>query len=50
MAVSKEDMAGLTSKVAESLGVKLKDGYGLGKVQIEVFEKTGQILWLYVPD
>lgn len=27
-------------KLAESLGVKLKDGYGLGKVQIEIFEKT----------
>ena len=27
-------------KVAESLGIPLKDGYGLGKVQIEIFEKT----------
>ena len=27
-------------KLAQSLGVKLKDGYGLGKVQIEIFEKT----------
>ena len=27
-------------KLAESLGVALKDGYGLGKVQIEIFEKT----------
>ncbi len=27
-------------KLAESLGVQLKDGYGLGKVQIEIFEKT----------
>ena len=26
--------------VAEKLGVKLKDSYGLGKVQIEIFEKT----------
>lgn len=26
--------------IAEDLGVKLKDGYGLGKVQIEIFEKT----------
>ncbi|MGK0498876.1 MAG: lysyl-tRNA synthetase class 2 [Oceanicoccus sp.] len=26
--------------VAESLGIPLKDGYGLGKVQIEIFEKT----------
>ena len=27
-------------KVAESLGIPLKDTYGLGKVQIEIFEKT----------
>jgi lysyl-tRNA synthetase class 2 len=27
-------------KVAESLSIPLKDGYGLGKVQIEIFEKT----------
>ncbi|HHJ16079.1 MAG TPA: lysine--tRNA ligase [Gammaproteobacteria bacterium] len=27
-------------KVAEALGIPLKDGYGLGKVQIEIFEKT----------
>lgn len=26
--------------VAESLGIPLKDSYGLGKVQIEIFEKT----------
>ncbi|MDH5484190.1 MAG: lysine--tRNA ligase [Gammaproteobacteria bacterium] len=26
--------------IAESLGIPLKDGYGLGKVQIEIFEKT----------
>ena len=26
--------------VADKLGVPLKDGYGLGKVQIEIFEKT----------
>ena len=37
-----EDIADLDSarKVAESLDVKLKDSYGLGKVQIEIFEKT----------
>jgi len=28
------------SKVAESLGIPIKDSYGLGKVQIEIFEKT----------
>ena len=27
-------------QIAESLGIKLKDSYGLGKVQIEIFEKT----------
>jgi len=27
-------------KLAESLGVHIKDGYGLGKIQIEIFEKT----------
>ncbi|MEH6550950.1 MAG: lysine--tRNA ligase [Pseudomonadales bacterium] len=27
-------------EVAENLGVPLKDSYGLGKVQIEIFEKT----------
>jgi len=26
--------------IADNLGVKLKDSYGLGKVQIEIFEKT----------
>ncbi len=26
--------------IAERLGIQLKDGYGLGKVQIEIFEKT----------
>ena len=26
--------------IAERLGIHLKDGYGLGKVQIEIFEKT----------
>jgi len=28
------------SKVAEGLNIPLKDSYGLGKVQIEIFEKT----------
>ena len=27
-------------KIAERLGIPLKDSYGLGKVQIEIFEKT----------
>ncbi len=40
--VSAETISNLDSarKLAESLGVKLKDSYGLGKVQIEIFEKT----------
>ena len=28
------------TKVAENLGIPLKDSYGLGKIQIEIFEKT----------
>jgi len=37
-----EDMGDLdrARAVAGKLGVPLKDGYGLGKVQIEIFEKT----------
>jgi len=31
---------GSARKVAERLGILLKDSYGLGKVQIEIFEKT----------
>jgi lysyl-tRNA synthetase class 2 len=27
-------------KLAESLGIPMKDGYGLGKIQLEIFEKT----------
>jgi len=27
-------------EIAKGLGVQLKDGYGLGKIQIEIFEKT----------
>ncbi len=34
-----EDLAE-ARKVAEALGIALKDSYGLGKVQIEIFEKT----------
>jgi len=36
------DISDLASarKVAENLGIALKDSYGLGKVQIEIFEKT----------
>ena len=37
-----EDIAGLEKAraVAARLGIALKDSYGLGKVQIEIFEKT----------
>ena len=40
--ITGESILELTSarEVATGLGVKLKDGYGLGKVQIEIFEKT----------
>ena len=40
--ITAEQLSDLDSarKLAESLGVKLKDSYGLGKVQIEIFEKT----------
>ena len=34
-----EDLA-QAREVAEGLGIALKDSYGLGKVQIEIFEKT----------
>jgi len=34
-----DDMASAT-KIAEDLGIPLKPTYGLGKVQIEIFEKT----------
>jgi lysyl-tRNA synthetase class 2 len=38
-AASLDDL-GAARKVAESLDIPLKDSYGLGKVQIEIFEKT----------
>ncbi len=34
------DDADKARAIAERLGIPLKDGYGLGKVQIEIFEKT----------
>ncbi len=34
-----DDLQGARA-IAERLGIALKDGYGLGKVQIEIFEKT----------
>ncbi|MDZ7750925.1 MAG: lysine--tRNA ligase [Gammaproteobacteria bacterium] len=34
-----EDLAA-ARRVAEGLGVPLKEGYGLGKIQLEIFEKT----------
>jgi lysyl-tRNA synthetase class 2 len=33
------DLASAT-QIAKDLGVELKEGYGLGKIQIEIFEKT----------
>lgn len=38
-AESLSDMEG-ARKIASGLGIKLKDSYGLGKVQVEIFEKT----------
>ncbi len=40
--ITAEDLSDIASarEIASNLGVKLKDGYGLGKVQIEIFEKT----------
>jgi len=40
--ITAEALADIDSarKIAENLGVKLKDSYGLGKIQIEIFEKT----------
>ena len=40
--VTAETLSDLDSarELASSIGVKLKDSYGLGKVQIEIFEKT----------
>jgi lysyl-tRNA synthetase class 2 len=34
------DNLGKARAIAEQLGIPLKDSYGLGKVQIEIFEKT----------
>jgi len=41
-AITAEQLATLeaASNVAKGLGIPLKDSYGLGKVQIEIFEKT----------
>jgi len=40
--ISADDLNDLdrARKIAEGLGIPLKDSYGLGKVQIEIFEKT----------
>ncbi|GMR07143.1 MAG: lysine--tRNA ligase [Gammaproteobacteria bacterium] len=40
--LSEADISDLDAarKVAEGLGILLKDSYGLGKIQIEIFEKT----------
>jgi lysyl-tRNA synthetase class 2 len=40
--VSAEDISDIDSarKLAESMGILMKDSYGLGKVQLEIFEKT----------
>jgi lysyl-tRNA synthetase class 2 len=40
--VTADDISDISTarKLAESLGIPMKDGYGLGKVQLEIFEKT----------
>ena len=40
--ITAEALADIDSarEIAKNLGVKLKDSYGLGKIQIEIFEKT----------
>jgi lysyl-tRNA synthetase class 2 len=40
--ITAEQLADLDAarKIAEGLGIQIKDSYGLGKVQIEIFEKT----------
>ena len=40
--ITAETLADLDSarEIAKNLGVKLKDSFGLGKIQIEIFEKT----------
>jgi lysyl-tRNA synthetase class 2 len=40
--ISAEQLATIevATQVAEGLGIPLKDSYGLGKIQIEIFEKT----------
>ncbi len=37
-----EDLSHIKSatKIAENLGIQIKDSYGLGKIQIEIFEET----------
>ncbi len=40
LALSDIDNREAAVKVAEKLGIPIKDSYGLGKVQIEIFEKT----------
>ena len=40
--ISKEDLSSLekATAIAKGLGIHIKDSYGLGKIQIEIFEKT----------
>ncbi|MGI0115898.1 lysine--tRNA ligase [Zooshikella sp. RANM57] len=42
--ISEADLAERESakKVAEKLGIEVKDNYGLGKIQLEIFEKTAE--------
>lgn len=42
--LSRDDITdiGRARAVAEGLGIKLKDSYGLGKIQIEIFDETAE--------
>ena len=35
--------------LAKALGIPLKDSWGLGKVQIEIFERPPSIAWINRP-
>ena len=40
LTVAQLDDIGSAKQIAEKLGIEIKPGYGLGKIQIEIFEKT----------
>jgi lysyl-tRNA synthetase class 2 len=44
--IQRSDLQSLTTVkvIAERLGIPIKEGYGLGKIQLEIFEKTAEHL------